>query len=100
MEATNQGATTDSHVEGSLVVEGGEKFTNHTNPLFKSLLWLKPPFIPQWKVMLTHQTRWQITLLIVLLRQSMALMLLFGELQCVKPFLNSGSLELLLRTLL
>ena len=33
MEATNQGAETNSHVEGIPVVEGGEQLTNYTNPL-------------------------------------------------------------------
>ena len=33
MEATYQGVATNSHVEGSLVVEGGEQFTSYINPL-------------------------------------------------------------------
>ena len=33
MEATNQGATTDSHVEGILVVESGDQFTSYVTPL-------------------------------------------------------------------
>ena len=33
MEATNQGATTDSHVEGNLVMEVGEEFTTCDNLL-------------------------------------------------------------------
>ena len=33
VEATNQGATTDSHVEGNLVMEVGEEFTTCDNLL-------------------------------------------------------------------
>ena len=33
MEATDQGATTDSHVEGNLVMEVGEEFTTCDNLL-------------------------------------------------------------------
>ena len=33
MEATDQGAIVDSHVEGNLVVEVGEEFTMYDNPL-------------------------------------------------------------------
>ena len=33
MEATNQGVTVDSHVEGNLVVEVREEFTTYDNPL-------------------------------------------------------------------
>ena len=33
MEATNQGATTNSHLEGSPVVDSGEQFTAYVNPL-------------------------------------------------------------------
>ena len=33
MEATDQGATTDSHVEGIPIVESGEQFTAYINPL-------------------------------------------------------------------
>ena len=33
MEATNKGDATDSHVEGSLVVESREQFTAYVNPL-------------------------------------------------------------------
>ena len=33
METTNQGAATDSHVEGSTVMERGEQFTAYINPL-------------------------------------------------------------------
>ena len=33
MESTEQGATTDSHVEGNPVVEDGEEFTTYDNPL-------------------------------------------------------------------
>ena len=35
MEATDQGAATDCHVEGSPVVESGEQFTTYTNPLIE-----------------------------------------------------------------
>ena len=33
MEATNQGATTKSHVEGNPIVEVGKEFTTYDNPL-------------------------------------------------------------------
>ena len=33
MDATDQGASTDSHVEGSPVVDSGEQFTAYVNPL-------------------------------------------------------------------
>ena len=33
MESTDQGVTTDSHVEGIPVVESGEYFTAYINPL-------------------------------------------------------------------
>ena len=33
MEATDQGVATNSHVEGSPVVESGEQFTAYVNPL-------------------------------------------------------------------
>ena len=33
MEATDQGATNNSHVEEDIVVEIGEQFTSYTNPL-------------------------------------------------------------------
>ena len=33
MEATDQGATTTSHVENNIVVESGYQFTSYTNPL-------------------------------------------------------------------
>ena len=33
MESTDQGAGTNSQVEGSLVVESGEQFTSYVNPL-------------------------------------------------------------------
>ena len=33
METIDQGATTDSHVEGNLVVEVGEEFSRYDNPL-------------------------------------------------------------------
>ena len=35
METIDQGATTDSHVEGNPVVEVGEEFTTYDNPLVK-----------------------------------------------------------------
>ena len=33
MEATDQGATTTSHVEENLVVESGDQFTSYVTPL-------------------------------------------------------------------
>ena len=33
MEATDQGAKTDPHVEGNTVVESGEQFNSYINPL-------------------------------------------------------------------
>ena len=38
MEAIDQGAATDSHVEGILVVKGEEKFTTYTNTLVEQPL--------------------------------------------------------------
>ena len=35
MEAIDQGAITDSHVEGRPVVESGEQFTAYINPLVR-----------------------------------------------------------------
>ena len=35
MEATDQGATTDSHVEENPTLEVGEEFTTYDNPLVK-----------------------------------------------------------------
>ena len=38
MEATDQGATTTSHVEENLVVEGGNQFTSYVTPLVQQPL--------------------------------------------------------------
>ena len=35
MEATEEGATTTSHVEENLVVEGGYQFASYVTPLFQ-----------------------------------------------------------------
>ena len=50
MEATDQGATVDSHVEENPAVEVGEEFTTYDNPLvhtktpwLNNLIWWIPP---------------------------------------------------------
>ena len=96
MEATDQGATTDSHVEGNLVVEFGEEFNTWSTILLQLII----PLIFRWKVMLVHQIGFSISHLIIPRGQNMALMLLFGELIQVKLFPNLGLLDPLLLILL